>query len=196
MLGSSWVTTQFAAYQETLSFMKLVCMYMGWARNPALAPRPSMIYCAYEVSKLVYKNTFILSPCNYLFHSLWIIIIKWWNICTCLPESKCGTCITSTSRIWFCCIGRYERSVEDIWLALLLYTIVSQSKDLRKYIFERIFWSTPLGQLWWWGRSYISCVISCEANICNAKWFLFFIPSPSSSSFPPYDNTVYALLEF
>jgi hypothetical protein len=23
-----------------------VCMYKGWARNPALAPRPSMIYCA------------------------------------------------------------------------------------------------------------------------------------------------------
>jgi hypothetical protein len=23
-----------------------VCMYKGWARNTALAPRPSMIYCA------------------------------------------------------------------------------------------------------------------------------------------------------
>jgi hypothetical protein len=23
------------------------CMYKGWARNQALAPRPSMIYCAF-----------------------------------------------------------------------------------------------------------------------------------------------------
>jgi hypothetical protein len=23
-----------------------VCMYKGWATKPALAPRPSMIYCA------------------------------------------------------------------------------------------------------------------------------------------------------
>jgi hypothetical protein len=30
------------------SYRSMIPMYKGWARNPALAPRPSMIYRAYD----------------------------------------------------------------------------------------------------------------------------------------------------
>jgi hypothetical protein len=43
-----------------------VCMYKGWARNPALAPRPSMIYCASPFNK-PFINPTLRMKCRTLF---------------------------------------------------------------------------------------------------------------------------------
>jgi hypothetical protein len=43
-----------------------VCMYKEWARNPALAPRPSMNYCASPFNK-PFINPTLRMKCRTLF---------------------------------------------------------------------------------------------------------------------------------